>query len=90
MKDNKRLKSEISTHKAQLEALRARDPEFYAYLQQTDAGLLDFQDDEDDEEGDDDDEDEDDGKNLVGLNYYRVHASLLFCLSGHEAMMPGC
>ncbi|KAG1661708.1 hypothetical protein FOA52_002044 [Chlamydomonas sp. UWO 241] len=45
-KDNQRLKGENDTHRSQLEALKARDPEFYAYLQQTDAGLLDFQDDD--------------------------------------------
>lgn len=31
--DNGRLRGEVSRHKAQLEALRAKDPEFYAYLQ---------------------------------------------------------
>ena len=40
--DNQRLKSEVARHKAQLEALRQRDPEFFAYLQQTDEGLLGF------------------------------------------------
>ena len=45
--DNKRLKSEISRHKEQLEALKERDPEFYAYLQQADSELLKFGVDED-------------------------------------------
>ena len=67
VKDNKRLVSEISTHKSQLEALKARDPEFYAYLQQTDAGLLDFADEEDDSEGGEDEEEEE-GKVSEGLS----------------------
>ena len=61
-KDNKRLKSEIGVHKVQLEALRARDPEFYAYLQQTDANLLSFSDDEEEGDGEDEDDDEKDEK----------------------------
>ncbi len=28
--DNKRLKGEVARHKAQLEALKEKDPEFYA------------------------------------------------------------
>lgn len=31
--ENEKLKSEISSHKRQLEALKEKDPEFYAYLQ---------------------------------------------------------
>ncbi|KAF5836696.1 hypothetical protein DUNSADRAFT_5570 [Dunaliella salina] len=54
--DNKRLKGEVARHKAQLEALREKDPEFYAYLQQTDANLLGFGEDVEDEEGEEDDE----------------------------------
>eukprot|EP00798_Chlamydomonas_sp_ICE-L_P022463 gene22463-29579_t len=57
-KDNKRLKGEVSTHKSQLEALKAKDPEFYAYLQQTDAGLLGFGGGDDDESEEEDDEEE--------------------------------
>lgn len=42
--DNTRLKGAISRHKQQLEALKTKDPEFYAYLQVRDAGLqLGFQ-----------------------------------------------
>ena len=48
--NNEELKAEMSQHQAQLAALKERDPEFYAYLQQTDQALLDF-------EGDDDDSD---------------------------------
>lgn len=35
-------KGEAARHKADLEALKQQDPEFYAYLDQTDRGLLDF------------------------------------------------
>ena len=34
--------TEAAQHKADLEALRLQDPEFYSYLQQTDRALLDF------------------------------------------------
>jgi nucleolar complex protein 2 len=58
-KNNKLLKSEIGVHKQQLEALKAKDPEFYAYLQQTDANLLSFSDDEEEDRDADEEEDED-------------------------------
>ena len=45
--------SEAAEHRAQLEALKDADPEFYAYLQQTDADLLRFEEVEDEEEQDD-------------------------------------
>jgi hypothetical protein len=45
---NKTLKSEISQHKAELEALKKKDPEFYKYLEDYDKELLEF--DEEDEE----------------------------------------
>ncbi|EFJ50433.1 hypothetical protein VOLCADRAFT_88772 [Volvox carteri f. nagariensis] len=65
VQDNKRLKGEIAKHKAQLEALREKDPEFYAYLKEADADLLGFRagedDEDDDEEEDDDDEEDEDG-----------------------------
>ena len=49
---NKRYKTEIASHQAQLEALKQQDPEFYEYLQQTDQELLNFgQDDDEEEEG---------------------------------------
>ena len=37
-----RARSEAAQHKAQLAALQQQDPEFYAYLQQTDNELLQF------------------------------------------------
>ena len=37
-----RARSEAAQHKAQLAALQQQDPEFYAYLQQTDQELLQF------------------------------------------------
>ncbi|MEW5298161.1 MAG: hypothetical protein WDW36_001313 [Sanguina aurantia] len=58
VQDNKRLRGEVSKHKAQLEALKAKDPEFYAYLQQTDEKLLGFGAGEDDSEDDDGEGDE--------------------------------
>ena len=45
--DNRKLKDEMSQHEAQLAALKERDPDFYAYLKQTDQELLDFKADED-------------------------------------------
>ncbi|GLC56106.1 hypothetical protein PLESTB_001065000 [Pleodorina starrii] len=60
VQDNKRLKGEISKHRAQLEALREKDPEFYQYLKDADAELLGFGagEDDDSEGGDEDDEDD--------------------------------
>jgi nucleolar complex protein 2 len=49
--DSNRLKGQISKHRQQLEALRTKDPEFYKYLQQTDAQLLGFGEGEEEEEG---------------------------------------
>lgn len=40
--NNNELESDIRGHKAQLEALRKKDPEFYAYLEATDKELLAF------------------------------------------------
>ncbi|KAK9822072.1 hypothetical protein WJX74_004970 [Apatococcus lobatus] len=63
---NRKLKTEMSQHEAQLAALRERDPEFYAYLQQTDQELLDFKADED--ESDQDEETEADaGEDGAGI-----------------------
>ncbi|GLI62328.1 hypothetical protein VaNZ11_004935, partial [Volvox africanus] len=61
VKDNRRLRGEIAKHKAQLEALREKDPEFYEYLKEADAELLGFGvgEDDDDDEGVDDEEDDD-------------------------------
>eukprot|EP00877_Chromochloris_zofingiensis_P001779 jgi/Chrzof1/11601/Cz06g01210.t1 len=55
--DNVRLKGEVARHKAQLQALQEKDPEFYAYLQQTDAELLGFGAGGEDADADKDDDD---------------------------------
>ena len=56
---NKKLKSEVGRHKAELDSLKERDPEFFKYLQETDAELLEFGDDGADDGGDSgDDSDE--------------------------------
>jgi hypothetical protein len=39
---NRRLADEVASHRAQLDSLRALDPEFYAYLESTDKELLAF------------------------------------------------
>jgi nucleolar complex protein 2 len=58
--DNQKLRGSVARHKAQLEALAQRDPEFYAYLQQSDAELLGFGEGEGSEEEEEDDDDDDD------------------------------
>lgn len=45
--------SSLAGHKKELEALKARDPKFYAYLQKNSANLLELEDDEE-EEGEED------------------------------------
>eukprot|EP00163_Fabomonas_tropica_P027458 TRINITY_DN5292_c0_g1_i3.p1 TRINITY_DN5292_c0_g1~~TRINITY_DN5292_c0_g1_i3.p1 ORF type:complete len:823 (-),score=265.12 TRINITY_DN5292_c0_g1_i3:127-2595(-) len=63
------LESSIESHQAELEALKEKDPEFFKFLQENDAGLLDFGNDDDDDDdagsdgsdGDDDDADDDAG-----------------------------
>mmetsp|Transcript_19094 Transcript_19094/g.37503 ORF Transcript_19094/g.37503 Transcript_19094/m.37503 type:complete len:837 (+) Transcript_19094:80-2590(+) len=71
------------THKAELEALKEQDPEFYKYLQEEDAGLLTFGQEEEsgDEEGESEEEDAkpvekkdgktSNGKTLVTFNFLR-------------------
>ena len=51
-------RSAASKHRAELEALKTKDPEFFEYLKQADAELLDFAGDDDDDEEDDEEEDE--------------------------------
>ena len=41
---SKRLREEIKSHRQELDALRQSDPTFYKFLQDTDAELLDFDD----------------------------------------------
>eukprot|EP00325_Prymnesiales_sp_UTEX-LB-985_P035368 CAMPEP_0174722610 /NCGR_PEP_ID=MMETSP1094-20130205/38855_1 /TAXON_ID=156173 /ORGANISM="Chrysochromulina brevifilum, Strain UTEX LB 985" /LENGTH=853 /DNA_ID=CAMNT_0015923499 /DNA_START=44 /DNA_END=2602 /DNA_ORIENTATION=- len=53
-------KGKGSQHKADLAALEKSDPEFYKYLQQTDANLLNFTPDDEEDEDDEDEEDEKD------------------------------
>jgi hypothetical protein len=57
---NATLRSEVSRHKADLEALKLKDPEFYKFLAATDSQLLAFQDSDGEEEGGEDDDGEDD------------------------------
>ena len=65
---NRRYKSEIAAHKAQLEKLKQSDPEFYEYLAATDKELLQFggEDDDDEEEEEEEieeeEEEEEDGQ----------------------------
>ena len=57
----KRLREEITSHRQELDALQQSDPAFYKFLQDTDAELLDFDDDAGAEAGtmaDSDEEDE--------------------------------
>ncbi|KAJ9520966.1 hypothetical protein QJQ45_022715 [Haematococcus lacustris] len=58
--DNRQLRGAVGRHRAQLAALKEKDPEFWAYLQQTDADLLGFGAEEGDDDDEEDDEDEDD------------------------------
>ncbi|GAQ82293.1 hypothetical protein KFL_001060260 [Klebsormidium nitens] len=59
---NRTLKSEISQHKAQLEALKKKDPEFYKYLEDYDKELLDFDEEEEEGEGPEDEAEEEGGE----------------------------
>ncbi|SCV73107.1 BQ2448_7032 [Microbotryum intermedium] len=57
--DNEAASGSKRSHLADLNALADKDPEFFKYLQENDAELLQFNED-DDEQNDDDDDDEDD------------------------------
>jgi hypothetical protein len=62
----KELDSEVKQHRAELERLKKKDPEFFKFLEKEDSHLLDFgEDDEEEEDMDDanaeDEEDEDEG-----------------------------
>lgn len=56
------MRRELKSHRAELEALKAADPDFYEYLQQSDKSLLDFEDEGDngelESEGDDSEEED--------------------------------
>ena len=54
----RKLRNEVASHKAQLEALKEQDPEFYQYLQEADQGLLAFGSDEEEAEEEEEDEEE--------------------------------
>lgn len=56
----------ILRHKSELESLKTVDPDFYQYLQENDANLLDFEGEEDDDMEDDLDELEQDENDLAG------------------------
>ena len=53
-KSNKLLRAEIEQHQMDLAELKKSDPEFYKFLQEEDAELLDFDESEGEEDGDDD------------------------------------
>ncbi|PIC46318.1 hypothetical protein B9Z55_006050 [Caenorhabditis nigoni] len=53
-------KGGMKKHKLDLEALKKSDPEFFKFLQQEDADLLNMEEDDDDDEEGEDDEDEED------------------------------
>ena len=56
---NGKLRSEVKKHKIDLEALRAKDPDFYEYLKETDQELLNF--DADESESEEEEEEEEEG-----------------------------
>lgn len=75
--DNVRLKGEVARHKAQLQALQEKDPEFYAYLQQTDAELLGFGAGGEDADADKDDDDVMDDEDDESEQVSRMSVSML-------------
>ena len=54
----KRLGEDVNSHRQELEELKRSDPEFYKFLQDTDAELLHFEDEEEPEPGAGSDSDE--------------------------------
>lgn len=55
----------IGDHKEQLRSLKEQDPEFYAFLEENEKELLDFDGEDEDDAADDDHDDDDGGGGLV-------------------------
>eukprot|EP00624_Nannochloropsis_granulata_P005840 evm.model.NODE_4175_length_6537_cov_28.057673.3 len=56
------LEDEVKQHKAELERLKAKDPDFFKFLEKNDGNLLSFGQDEEEDEEDEDNEEGDDNE----------------------------